>query len=408
MEETPRDRVFREELADPERLKGHLAQLIALLQTKVDSTRKYLVYILAQQSRIGHLVLEPWMLQSLFGEQYDDIVIVTGLGDEAANTTFFQYLKSRFTVVETDDIVLTTMGFVEGGSFSFGNFDFLLWRPQSLFRRFTGALAAGLPHRYFELSQEWLEPGRRLRKDLLSDIGLPYVVLHVRDAGFAPEMGYHGFRCNPVANYASAVELLLDHGYAVIRIGDPASPELGIDHLHYIELSHRLGYDRSADFALIAEAHFGIVTQSGPWAFFQALGRPILLTNAYPEPFWVFEEHEMVLYKHVQRVDGSRLTYRDLWECEVLDRILTKNLLSENGLTAVSNSSVEIKAGVEEMLDLLNTKTVADESAQIRFHAITREYDDTVKGLAADRESHPRLQRRLSCRYLELNPHFLE
>lgn len=408
MKETPRDRVLREELADPQRLTGHLARLIALLQTKLDPARKYLVYVLAQQSRIGHLVLEPWMLQSLFGEQYDDIVIVTGPGDEAANTTFFQYLKSRFRIVETDDIVLTTMGFVEGGSFSVGNFDFLLWRPQSLFTRFTGALAAGLPHRFFELPEETLESGRRFRADLFPDIDMPYVVLHVRDEGFAPEMGYHGFRCNPVANYRPAVEFLLDRGYAVIRIGDPASPELDVDHPHYVELSHRPGYDRSADFALLAEARFGIVTQSGPWAFLQALGRPILLTNAYPEPFWVFEDHEMALYKHVLRADGSRLTYRELWECEVPDRILTKNLLAENGLTAASNSAGEIKAGVEEMLDLLDTKTPPDQDAQARFHMITREFDDTVKGLEADREASPRLQRRLSRRFLEFTPHFLD
>lgn len=408
MEETPRDRVLREELADPQRLTGHLARLIALLQAKVDPTQKYLVYVLAQQSRIGHLVLEPWMLQNLFGEQYDNIVIVTGLGEEAANGTFFQYLRSRFTIIETDDIVLTTMGFVEGGAFSVGNFDFLLWRPQSLFTRFTTALAAGLPHRFFEVSEEWLEPGRELRARLLPDTDLPYVMLHVRDEAFAPDMGYHGFRFNSVGNYRPAVEALLDRGYAVIRIGDPGSPELGVTHPHYIELSHQSGYDRSADFGLLAGAHFGIVTQSGPWAFLQALGRPILLTNAYPEPFWVFEEHEIALYKHVLRDDGTELTYRELWECEVPDRILTKNLLSENGLTALSNSAEEVQAGVEEMLLLLDSKTLPDQDAQMRFHAITRAFDDTVKGGAADRDVGPRLQRRLSRRFLEFNPRFLE
>ncbi|MEQ8331803.1 TIGR04372 family glycosyltransferase [Nisaea sp.] len=408
MEETPRDRVLREELADPQRLTGHLARLLALLQSRLDPARKCLVYVLAQQSRIGHLVLEPWMLQSLFGDQYDEIVIVTGPGEEAANKAFFDYLRSRFTIIETDDIVLTTIGFVEGGSFSAGGFDFLLWRPQSLFARFTGALAAGLPHRFFTLSEQWLEPGRRLRAGMLPEPNQPYVMLHVRDEGFAPEMGYHGFRCNPVGNYRSAVEYLLGCGLAVIRIGDAASPRLDIDHPCYIELSHSQGYDRSADLALLAESHFGIVTQSGPWAFLQALGRPILLTNAYPEPFWVFQEREVALYKHVRRADGTELTYRELWECEIPDRILTTNKLSPSGLTADSNSAAEIRAGVEEMLEFLAIGTPPDPEIQRHFHAITREYDDTVKGPAADRELDPRLQRRLSRRFLESNPHFLD
>lgn len=408
MEETPRDRILREELADPQRLTGHLSRLIALLQAKVDPARRYLVYILAQQSRIGHLVLEPWMIRSLFTQQYDDIVIVTGPGEESANPRFFEFLRSCFTIVETDDIVLTTMGFVEGGTFSVGNFDFLLWRPQSLFKRFTAALAAGLPHRFFEPSPEQLEPARQIRDRLLPDLNTPYVMLHVRDEGYAPEMGYHGFRCNPVESYRPAVEFLLDQGYAVIRIGDAASPELGVVHPGYIELSHRPGYSHSADFGLFAEARFGIVTQSGPWAFLQALGRPILLTNAYPEPFWVFQEDEMALYKHVLRSDGAQLSYRDLWACEVPDRILTKNMLSDSGLKGESNSAAEILAAVKEMLDFLRTKVLPDPEAQRRFHEITRLFDDTVKGTAADRESAPRHQRRLSRSFLEMNPHFLD
>ena len=212
---------------------------------------------------------------------------------------------------------------------------------------------------------------------------MPYVLLHVRDGAFSPEDGYHGFRCNAVETYGSAVEFLLDRGYAVIRIGDQASPKLTVNHPHYIELSHRpynrLADRRLADFALAAEAHFGIVSQSGPWAFFQALGRPILLTNAYPEPYWVFQDHEMALYKHVLREDGTKLTYRELWECEVPDRILTFNRLEENGLKALSNSAEEIRASAEEMLDLLDSQVPPDQDAQARFHAITRMFDNSVK-----------------------------
>ena len=115
----------------------------------------------------------------------------------------------------------------------------------------------------------------------------------------------------------------------------------------------------------------------------------------------------MALYKHVLREDGTKLTYRELWECEVPDRILTFNRLEENGLKALSNSAEEIRASAEEMLDLLDSQVPPDQDAQARFHAITRMFDNSVKGPAADREIGPRLQRRLSRRFLEFNPHFL-
>lgn len=407
MQETPRDRLLREELADPERLKTHLARLIALLAEKVGSSGKCLVYVLAQPSRIGHLVLEPWILQTLFGDKYQRIVIVTGPEQEAANSAFFSYLRSRFTIVETDDIVLTTLGLVDGGAFSVQDFDFLLWTPRTLFTNFTKALANGAPHRFFEVSEAQLIPGRALRAERLSDAAKPYVVLHVRDEGFSPEMAYHAFRCNPVANYRDAVLHLLDAGYAVFRIGDVASPRLGITHPDYVELSHMPGYDRAADFALLAEAAFGIVTQSGPWAFLQALGRPILLTNAYPEPFWVFEEREVALFKHVFKADGAEMRYREICAFEAETNALTRNLLADHGMTSASNSAEEVLAGVEEMLDILSSGTPPDLEAQRAFLAITRAFDSSVVGAASERPVSPRYQRRLSRRFLKLNPDFL-
>ena len=115
MVETAIDRLIREELADPQQLAGHLGRLLDLLRHRLDPERKHLIYILAQYGRIGHLVLEPWMLSGLFGDEYDEMVIVTGPGEKAANPAFFQYLKSRFTMIETDDRVLPAMGFVEEG-----------------------------------------------------------------------------------------------------------------------------------------------------------------------------------------------------------------------------------------------------------------------------------------------------
>ena len=105
---------------------------------------------------------------------------------------------------------------------------------------------------------------------------MPYVLLHVRDGAFSPEDGYHGFRCNAVETYGSAVEFLLDRGYAVFRIGDQASPKLTVNHPHYIELSHRpynrLADRRLADFALAARPTSVLPLNQARGPFFRLWG----------------------------------------------------------------------------------------------------------------------------------------
>jgi len=406
VEETPRDRVFREELADPERLKIHVARLVALLDERLDKSKRYLVYVLAQQSRMGHLIAEPWCLNTMFREHYDEIVIVTGPGAQAANKAVFDYLKSEFTVIETDDIILTTMGFIDVGGFGLGNYDLYLRSPQTLYKEFTKQLANGLPHRFFSVPDDVRGAAQNFLANTIEDPSRPYVVLHVRDAGYAPDMAYHSFRFTPIEAYREGVKFLLENGYAVIRIGDVASPALDLTDPNYLEAMRHEAHDWAFDFGLIGGAAFGICTQSGPFSIFQSLGKPFLVTNAYPVSSWGFLPHELSIFTHYVREDGSRLSYRDMGH-ENLMGIPTAGALEARGLRVESNSEEEVLAGVKEMALFVEEQTEPDLEVQNRFLQITAEFDETVRGTATQVPTPSRWPQRLCSAYLESNPGFL-
>ena len=406
MEETPRDKVFREELADPERLKVHIGRLVALLDQRLDSGKRYLVYVLAQQSRMGHLIAEPWCLNTMFRERYDEIVIVTGPGAQAANTAVFEYLKSEFTVIETDDIILTTMGFIDAGAFGLGNYDLYLRSPQTLYKDFTQQLANGLPHRFFSVPDHVCDAAQKFLASSLEDPSRPYVVLHVRDAGFAPDMAYHSFRFTPIEAYREGVKFLLENGYAVVRIGDVASPVLDLADPNYIEAMRHDAHDRSLDFGLIGGAAFGICTQSGPFSIFQSLGKPFLVTNAYPVSSWGFLPHELSIFTHYVRDNGDRLSYRDMGLAN-LKGIPTAEALEAAGLRVESNSAEEVLAGVMEMARFVEEQTPPDLGVLNRFLQITAEFDEIVRGTATQGPTPSRWPQRLCSVYLESNPGFL-
>lgn len=406
MEETPRDRVFREELADPERLKVHIGRLVALLNERLEKDKRYLVYVLAQQSRMGHLIAEPWCLNTMFRERYDEIVIVTGPGAQAANTAVFEYLKSEFTVIETDDIILTTMGFIDAGGFGLGNYDLYLRSPQTLYKEFTKQLANGLPHRFFTAPEHVRDAAQNFLARAIEDPSRPYVVLHVRDAGYAPEMPYHSFRFTPIEAYREGVKFLLDSGYAVVRIGDVASPALDISDPNYLEAMRHEEHDRALDFGLIGGCAFGICTQSGPFSIFQSLGKPFLVTNAYPISSWGFLPHELAIFTHYVRDNGNRLSYRDMGHANLMG-IPTAEALETAGLRVESNSLEEVLAGVREMARFVEEQTPPDLEVQNRFLRVTAEFDETVRGTATQGSTPSRWPQRLCSAYLEKNPGFL-
>ncbi len=407
MEETPRDRVFREELADPERLKVHIGRLISLLDERLENKNKrYLVYVLAQQSRMGHLIAEPWCLNTMFRGQYDDIVIVTGLGADAANSAVFEYLQSEFTVIETDDIILTTMGFIDAGGFGVGNYDFYLRSPQTLYKEFTKQLANGMPHRFFSVPDSVRDAAQKFLDQSIADPSRPYVVLHVRDAGYAPDMPYHSFRFTPIEAYREGVKFLLDNGYAVIRIGDVASPALDLTDPNYLEAMRHEAHDRAFDFGLIGGCAFGICTQSGPFSIFQSLGRPFLVTNAYPISSWGFLPHELSIFTHYVREDGERLSYREMGHAN-LTGIPTANALKLAGLRVENNSAGEVLAGVKEMVRFVEDKAAPDLEVQKRFLEITTEFDETVRGTKTQGAMPTRWPQRLCSAHLESDPDFL-
>jgi putative glycosyltransferase (TIGR04372 family) len=399
-----RTELFKAELTEPDRLAHHLKRLLDLVRPHIRPGAKSLVYINAQVARIGHLTHEAWCLAHMRAFGYDQIIIVTAPLADYANKAFREVMDLDFEVVETDDLILTTLGFIDAGLVSVGETDMLLLPTRKFSEFHTRLLAAGAEHVFLTLPDAIRERTERYIESRGLDPLAPFVVMHVRDAGYAPEMSYHSFRFSPIETYRAAVERLLESGLNVFRIGDVASPALEIGSPNYIEVMRDEAYEDYLDVGLCGLCRMGICTLSGPWSLLQGFGKPIFFTNSYPQTFWSFLPQEVTFYKHFYDSNGRELTYAEQWQ-QGVQHVLATEELAEMGLTVESNSAEELLAGAEEMLRRLEDPEWEDAALQERYTEVAGAHEPNIRppaGMAA------RWPRRLGVSYAKLNPRFLE
>ncbi|WP_193188779.1 TIGR04372 family glycosyltransferase [Nisaea sediminum] len=399
-----RTELFRAELTEPDRLAHHLGRLLDLVRPHIRPGAKSLVYVNAQVARIGHLTHEAWCLAHMRVFGYDQIIMVTAPLADYANKAFREVMDLEFETVETDDLILTTLGFIDAGLVSVGGTDLLLLPTLKFSEYHTRLLAGGADHVFFTLPDSI----RARTEGFLEARGLdpraPFVVMHVRDAGFAPEMSYHSFRFSPIETYRPAVERLLESGLNVLRIGDVASPALEIGSPNYVEVMRDEAYEDYLDVGLCGLCRMGICTLSGPWSLMQGFGKPIFFTNAYPQTFWSFLPQEVTIYKHFFDSSGHELSYAEQWQ-QGVQHVLATEEFAEKGLTVESNSPEELLAGAEEMLKRLEDPQWEDVALQRRYTEVAGTYDPNIRPPAGKAVRWPR---RLGVSYAKLNPNFLE
>ena len=93
-----------------------MQRLFQAVLPHLEEGRKTLVYILAQVDRIGHVAMEPFFLRSLYGSDYDRIILLTGEGEGPGYNPFvLKCLGPEFVHVTTADPILPLLGFLDGG-----------------------------------------------------------------------------------------------------------------------------------------------------------------------------------------------------------------------------------------------------------------------------------------------------
>lgn len=350
--------------------KENLARLVELVRPYLEPDKRKLVYVFPASGRIGHIAQEPHALHCLYGDQFDELLMV--IHDrrmmpvsEGTFETASQYVR----FVETRDRRVVQLGHFDGGRMGDGPMTLLLMSPiellQTMQKRFHDHAPPPFtpPADLVALGDAWLD-----RLGLAA--GDPVVTVHVRDTANVASLAYHGFRAADLSTYDAAIGRLLDTGHAVFRLGDRTSPRLEIDHPRLFDVPFRDDYADWMDVFLIHRSRFMLCCPSGPEALARVLGVPMLKVNAITENFVWNNDGDVLMFRHyVREADGVALSYRQILESG-LSWFSEAKEFEERGIVLPQNSAEEILAAVDEMLARLDGGFVPDPAIDARFRAI--------------------------------------
>lgn len=377
---------------------------------------RVLVYILDKIARIGHLCQEPFMVNGLYGDSYDRILLLTARIDQpGVNQAVFEILGPKFIHVETDDPVLPLLGVLDGGLAEFGPFDLWLVAADTIQDLYVEHVSgAPITSQKFALS-----PGLRSRGDRwLETIGIgeddPVVMLHVRDMSFLPGRSQYEYRCASIENYGPAIDWLVARGYRVFRIGDTANPPLGHESDRVIDVPHQENYDGFMDVYLGSRSHFAITGQSGPDILARSLGTPCLMANTGPAKEICHMPPDIFLPKPLYHVGGdAMLTYQEILDLGLPAFSVTEQF-TEAGVVVGQNSPEDILNAVEEIDRTISSDYPFDPEIEVRFRAMSRDFDDLrraqfeAEGANYTTYSYANPWGRLSQSFVRSHPHWLD
>lgn len=361
----------------PDKLQDTARRIVALAEPHLDRNGRTLIYVLAQTFRIGHFGLESQIIRTLYEDSYDRIVIVGGGGerDSGTNPWIPHCLGPKFRYVYAGDFDVKVFGMLDGGLQARPAFDLLLAHPRSLFIAFYRHILGGGRVKYLELGEE---VEARARTTLVSngiDPDEPFVFFHNRTLDYRPGSTYHEHRTSEIGTYRASIERLIEAGYRVIRIGEPGLDTMGLDPARYVSLPDWPAHDRAADLYVCARCAFGLAQNSGPIWVVAGFGRSVLRTNLPFEVLNLPYTDDLSLFRHYRRIGSTEpLGYRRIIEAR-LPTFRAAEQIAAAGYETVPNTSEELLAATDEMLDRVAGRWRRDDARQERFRALGEPLD---------------------------------
>lgn len=386
----------------------------------VGSSRRKLIYCLAQVDRIGQLAGEVFFLRNVFRPEDCDLTVVCYPPEYKPRTNRSAYdivMRGIEVIHSVDDRIIWlahrnknahagALAPSEGG-------DVFLYHPSRLNYLFYRDVRDREIAHPFRLSPEEGARGERLR----AEFGIPssgkIVTLHVREGGYLSDMTYHSFRDCAIDNYRPAIECLLRQGYYVIRLGDPSMRSLSGLSGEYIELWSHPAYCQFCDPYFVSASSFFIGTCSGPQGLAKGFGVPILMTNVpIQTPVWG-EESDLAIFKKYWSHELNRLlSYEEALSSPAAD-CYHSHAFSQLGLELLENSPGEILGAALDMLERLEAGAPQPEALAIdeQVQAIRKRVHE-ARCLRDGELEYPFLPAHLfnlpvSARFVRANPGFL-
>lgn len=365
----------------------NLQRLIQLVAPRLQAGKRTMVYILPASSRFAHMALEPWALHTLYGDAFDEILVVIrdrrllpyGAGIHRLASTVVGF-------IETTNDQIIKLGHYDAPRMENGPLCLLLQSPQMLFQDLCRHLKAGKPRRHLRLPREMEQQA----DDFLAGLGVApddqLVTVHMREGNYLASHRYHAFRVMTPANYEPALRHLLDKGRWIFRLGDAKSTPLDIDHPRLVDLPFLPDYQDFMDLVLLARARFALCCTSGPEGPARALGTPMLEVNAILDPINILNPSDVLYPKRYVDVEtGEMLSYEKILFGGAIDHTLSKEFQAA-GIRLEENTPRDLLDAVIEMESRLDGAFSGDPTVDTRFREINLRY---AEHRAATWKPHP-------------------
>lgn len=339
-----------------------------------------LVYVLHQWRRIGHLTIEPQILATMHGDRYRRIVVVTGnLDQEGSNRSIAACLDPRIVVVETSWRDVIALGTIDGGLVDLRHFHWLAMSARSLIVACWRTVVAGRRPQLLHLPDNLREQAHRRLADHGIDPAAPFALFHTRTMHYLPDETHHGHRTASIARYEPSLRRILDAGYQVLRIGEPALEVWDRAPEGYLSLADAFPGERWIDVFACADCAFATAQNSGPIWVVAAFGKPSLRTNTPLEHLNLPYNDDLSMFKRYRRAGEDRfLTYREILDAR-LPGVFRDADFEARGIELVENTVEEIEAATEEMLAKLQDRWTPDTGRHERFQALGQDYEDAIR-----------------------------
>jgi hypothetical protein len=170
-------------------------RLIELISPKLRAGKRSLVHIMPASSRFAHMALEPWALHAMYGEEFDEIIVVIrdhrllphGKATHALASTVVSF-------VETTNEFVVKLGHFDALRMENGPLTIQLRSAPELLKDLWRHVRAGNAPHYLRLPDALEEQAA----EFFSRIGMApderFVTLHMREASYLSSHRYHGFR----------------------------------------------------------------------------------------------------------------------------------------------------------------------------------------------------------------------
>jgi putative glycosyltransferase (TIGR04372 family) len=383
-----------------------LQKIDNVIGAAVEGQGRQLVYLLVQVDRVGQLAQEIFQIRAIFQGAFDELLLITPPLNERVNREVLRIFTRDARWFPCADTDVLHLGWQDIGAVQQGNRTYALFNPSTLYRLHFETLARGATSQYLTLTAEDEGRGQDLRRALHIPPDAPIVTLHVREAGYLPQLSYHSFRDADIATYVPAIRFLIERGFYVVRLGDRSMRRLAANHAQFIDTPFHPAYQPLVEPYFLWASRFFLGTFSGPYSIARAFNTPTLIANGHIQSIILGGDRDLFAYKkYYSHTLGRMLTYREVVLSPLVDFSKTEEFINYK-VQIIDNTPEELWRGTAEMLEQLDGKYTPTAAILNTIHA-DDQLAHTVRTRAAVAYPYfaPAIcQARISEEYLRCNP----